>query len=362
MMQRKKVVAFGEVLGAMRPVGYAAFGDTNDIVIVAGGSEVNVLGKVGGLVDGIETQYITKMKDDLIGRLLRYDIQKYKVGMDHVIWTDKDRNGFCFVEQGLGPITAEGQYDRSHSAIAKAVPGEFDFSVLEGSDAFFISGITPALSKNCLENSRIALDEAKKFKVPVFVDINYRNKLWKPQEAYDALMGMIQKEQFTCLITTETDAKVVFGVDGGFDDDKPMDDILNCCQEILKRLDDKFEGKVPIIIMTIRKRITNERGEWATIACIKGKEFVMGDSFEYIVLDRYGAGDSCSAGIIGGYLGVTPDGVMDEKLTLKVRIQNGLNLGNRMSVVVQKTVSDIGPQWSAKEYYKRVGISKEIAR
>jgi len=362
LMYRKKVAAFGEVLGAMRPVGYAAFGDTNDVVIAAGGSEVNVLGKVGGLVKGIETQYITKMKNDLIGRLLRYDMQKYKVGMDHVVWTDKDRNGFCFVEQGLGPITAEGQYDRAHSAIANALPGEFDFSVMEDSDAFFISGITPALSKNCLENTKIALDEAKKYKIPVFIDINYRNKLWKPREAYEALMGMIQKEHFTCLITTETDARVVFGVDKGFDDEKPMNEILDCCREILKGLYDKFEGKVPVLIMTVRKRITNERGEWTTIAYIGGKEFVVGDRFKYIVLDRYGAGDSCSAGIIGGYLGVTPEGTIDETLSLEQRIQNGLNLGNRMSVVVQKTVSDIGPQWPASEYFKRVGKSKEIAR
>jgi len=33
-----------------------------------------------------------------------------------------------------------------------------------------------------------------------------------------------------------------------------------------------------------------------------------------------------------------------------------------MSVVVQKTVSDLGLQWSAVEYFKRVGKSKEIAR
>jgi len=289
--------------------------------------------------------------------------------MDHVVWTDKDRNGFCFVEQGLGPITAEGQYDRSYSAVANARPGEFDFSVLAGSDAFFISGITPALSKNCLENTKTALNEAKKYNVPVFIDVNYRNKLWKPHEAHDALMGMIQKEQFTCLITTETDAKVVFGVDRGFDDDKPMDEILDCCREILKGcreilkgLNDKFEGKVPVLIMTVRKRIANERGEWTTIAYIQGKDFVVGDRFDYIVLDRYGAGDSCSAGIIGGYLGITPEGTIDETLSLAERIQNGLNLGNRMSVVVQKTVSDIGPQWSSKEYFKRVGKSKEIAR
>jgi 2-dehydro-3-deoxygluconokinase len=362
MMNKKKVVAFGEVLGSMRPVGYASFGDTNDVLIMAGGSEVNVLGKVGGLALGIQTQFVTKMKDDLIGRLLRSDIQKYKVGMDYVVWTDRDRNGFCFVEQGLGPITAEGQYDRTHSAFANARPEDFGFSVLEGADAFFISGITPALSQNCLENSMVVLETAKRYRVPVFFDVNFRSKLWTPQQAFDAFMGMVKKEYITCLITTETDARVVFGIDRGFNDDKPMDEILDCCRNILKSLEEKFEGKVPILVMTVRKRITNERGEWTTISFIEGKEFVVGEMFDYIVLDRYGAGDSCSAGIIGGYLGITPNGIIEKTLTLEERIQYGLNLGNRMSVVAQKTVSDIGPQWTAKEYYMRVGKSKEIAR
>ena len=361
-MIKKKVVGFGEVLGAIRPVGFAAWGDSNDMVILAGGSEANVLAKVGGLAEGIKTEYVSKMKDDLMGLLLRYDMQKYKIGMDYVVWTDKDRNGLCFVEQGLGPITAEGGYDRSHSAIANAEVGEFDFSVLEGANAFFTSGITTALSENCLKNTEIVLETAKKYNVPTFIDINYRNKLWTPHQAKAVLEGMMEKELFTCLITTETDARVVFGVDRGFDDDKPMDELIKCSENILRGLNEKFNSKVPILIMTVRKRISNECGEWTTVALIKGDKVVVGDQLDYVVLDRYGAGDSCSAGIIGGFLGVRPDGIIDDAAPLAERIQNGLNLGNRMSVVVQKTVSDLGPQWPAKEYFKRVGKSKEIAR
>ena len=358
----KTVVGFGEVLGAIRPVGYAAWGDANDMVILAGGSEANVLAKVGGLADGIRTQFVSKMKNDLMGRLLRYDMQRYGIGMDHVIWTDKDRNGLCFLEQGLGPITAEGGYDRAGSAIAGAEAGEFDFSVLEGAGAFFISGITTALSENTLRNAEIALETAKKHAVPAFIDINYRNKLWTPEEAGEALSRMVEKELFTCLITTETDARVVFGVDRGFDDDEPMNDLVACGKEIMAGLHERFRGKVPIIVMTLRKRISNERGEWTSIALLDGRNPLVGDRFDYVVLDRYGAGDSCSAGIIGSFLGVRPDGTMDDSPPLEARIQDGLNLGNRMSVVVQKTVSDLGPQWSAAEYFRRVGASREIAR
>lgn len=358
----KTVVGFGEVLGAIRPVGFAAWGDSNDMVILAGGSEANVLAKVGGLAKGIQTRFISKMKDDLMGRLLRYDMQRYRIGMEHVVWTDADRNGLCFVEQGLGPITAEGTYDRAYSAMANAAVGEFDFSALEDADAFFTSGITTALSDNCLTNAGVALETAGKHSVPTFIDVNYRNKLWTPRQARAALEGMAEKGMFTCLITTETDARVVFGIDRGFDDDKPVDELVKCSEDILHGLHERFNGKVPLLVMTVRKRITNDRGEWATVALIEGEKIVAGEPLDYVVLDRYGAGDSCSAGIIGGFLGVQPDGSIDDSAPLEDRIQHGLNLGNRMSVVVQKTVSDLGPQWSAVEYFKRVGQSKEIAR
>ena len=359
---KKLIVGFGEILGAVRPVGYAAWGDRNDMVILAGGSEANVLAKAGGLADGFQTQLITKMKADLMGRLLRMDLQRYRIGLEHVIWTDADRNGLCFVEQGLGPITAEGGYDRAGSAMANAKPGEFDFSVLKDADAFFISGITMALSENCLKNSFLALETAKKYQVPAFVDVNYRNKLWTPAQARAALEKMIDQELFHGLITTETDAKVVFGVDRGFDDDRPMSELIECSREILQELHRKFSGKVPILAMTIRKRITNERGEWSSAALIGGKDFVSAKPLDYVILDRYGAGDSCSAGIIGGFLGVQSDGTVNDQTPLKDRLLTGLELGGRMSVVVQKTVSDLGPQWPAKEYFKRVGKSREIAR
>jgi hypothetical protein len=173
---------------------------------------------------------------------------------------------------------------------------------------------------------------------------------------------MINDGLISCVIITETDARVVFGVDGGFDDDKPMDELVSCCDHISRGLHEKFNGRVPIIIMTVRKRIANETGEWTSVALVDGDQFITSDRFDYVVLDRYGAGDSCSAGIIGGIIGVTPEGVINDSASLRKRIQHGLNLGNRMSVVVQKTVSDLGPQWPAKEYFKRVGQSREIAR
>ena len=55
----KTVVGFGEVMVRLSPVGTAAFGDGNTIQCHAGGSEANVLAKVGGLAPGIETRLVS---------------------------------------------------------------------------------------------------------------------------------------------------------------------------------------------------------------------------------------------------------------------------------------------------------------
>ena len=133
-------------------------------------------------------------------------------------------------------------------------------------------------------------------------------------------------------------------------------------QQVLTALRERFEQACPHFVLTVRKRITNETGEWTTVALLSDGQTLVGDTFDYVIVDRPGAGDACTAGLIGGYLGVTPDGGFDESRSLADRFQVGLNLGNRMAVVAQKTVGDLGPVWPARMYYNRVSASKEIAR
>ncbi|MDP6380406.1 MAG: PfkB family carbohydrate kinase, partial [Phycisphaerae bacterium] len=316
----------------------------------------------GALVPGIETQLVTKAKDDLMGRAIRHDLQRYGIGLDHVLWTDKQRNGLYFLEQGLGPISASVDYDRSASAIAASSPSEFDWAVLDGASAFFTTGITAALSDSCRQATRDSLKAARDRDIWTFVDVNYRNKLWTPEKAGEAIGAFINDGLISVLITTETDAKKVFEVDCGACDETDMPTLIERSKKVLSAFEQKFGGKCNVWLLTVRKRITNETGQWSSVALVEGKDFVVGDCFDYTILDRPGAGDACAAGVVGGFLGVTRDGVIEEARSLADRIKTGLDLGNRMSVVAQKTAGDLGPQWSAGEYFKRVSENKEISR
>src|SRR5690606_10359085 len=102
----------------LSPVGPQALGDSNTIQLTAGGSEANVLAKIGNFSTSFRGELISALNDDLAGRALVADLQKYRVGVSNIRWTKGLRNGVYYLEQGMGPIVARVDYDRAGSAIA----------------------------------------------------------------------------------------------------------------------------------------------------------------------------------------------------------------------------------------------------
>ncbi|MBI4582145.1 MAG: sugar kinase [Planctomycetes bacterium] len=358
----KTVFGFGEVMVRLSPVGSQAFGDSNTIQITAGGSEANVCAKLAGFSPSLRGAIITALNDDLAGRALLADMHKYGVDLSHVRWTRNARNGVYYLEQGMGPIVARVDYDRSGSAITQLPPDDSLFEPLAGASALFVSGITPALSANCAKNTELALGWAKQAGVPVFFDVNYRKKLWSPADSLKCLDSLLNRGLIRTLITTETDARAIFKIDYGVDDESPMDVLIDRSRKVLEALKGKYGNNCELYVLTIRKRITNETGVWTSAALLPDGSYIVGDVFDYVILDRPGAGDSCSAGLIAGYLGLTRDGSIKDGLDLPTRVKFGLDLGNRAAIVAQKTIGDMGPAWDVGMYFDRVSASKEIAR
>ena len=362
MSTRRLICGFGEVMVRLSPIGAQTFGDSNVIQMTAGGSEANVLAKIAQYSPHARTQFISAMNDDLGGRALAADLTKFRVGLENVRWVTGQRNGVYYLEQGMGPIVARVDYDRKDAAIAQLEPDASLFDVLADANAFFVSGITPALSENCAANTALALKKAGQHNVPVFLDVNYRKKLWTTFAAHAALDNYLKQGWITTLITTETDAKAVFGIDCGVDDESPIEVLVDRSRKVLETLKEVYGDKVENYVLTIRKRITNETGVWTSAALLPDNSTIVGDIFDYVILDRPGAGDACSAGLIAGYLGIQSDGTFVDGLDLPTRIKCGLDLGNRSAIVAQKTIGDLGPAWNAAMYFSRVSASKEIAR
>jgi 2-dehydro-3-deoxygluconokinase len=358
----KAVFGFGEVMVRLSPIGSQAFGDSNTIQLTAGGSEANVCAKIAGFSPNLRGSIITALNNDLAGRALVADMKKYGVEVSHVRWTRGGRNGVYYLEQGMGPIVARVDYDRAGAAITQMAPDASLFEPLKDAAALFISGITPALNANCAKNTELAMAQAKTRCVPVFFDVNYRKKLWSTADSFKCIDGYLQRGLISALITTETDAKAIFGIDYGVDDESPMEVLIGRSRQVLEALKAKYGKNCELYVLTIRKRITNETGVWTSAALLPDGQFVVGDVFDYVILDRPGAGDSCSAGLIAGYVGLQRDGSVKDGQDLATRVKFGLDLGNRAAIVAQKTVGDMGPVWDVGMYFDRVSASKEIAR
>jgi 2-dehydro-3-deoxygluconokinase len=221
-----------------------------------------------------------------LGRLIANRAREAGVGTEHIIWTDEDRAGLYFLEFGAAPRASSVQYDRKGAAIANIKPGVVDWrGVFAGARWFHVTGITPALSRPAAETTREALQAARAAKLRVSIDLNYRAKLWTPEEA-----GRWMSEfMLLCdvLVSTEEDVEKVFGIKG-----KNYEEAAGL---VAKRF------PLQVVAITLRENPLVWKNTWTAIAYQDGK-VLRTRSFEVEIADRLGAGDSFAAGLIHGLL------------------------------------------------------------
>jgi 2-dehydro-3-deoxygluconokinase len=157
--------------------------------------------------------------------------------------------------------------------------------VFAGAKWFHVTGITPALSSSAAAATREALEAARKAGVGTSVDLNYRVKLWTPEEAGKCMSDLMQ---FTdVLVTTEEDTERVFGIKG-----KDYEDVA---VQTAKRFGLK------VVAITLRENPLVWKNTWTAIAYQNGK-VLKTRTYEVEIVDRLGAGDSFAAGLIHGLL------------------------------------------------------------
>ncbi|MFW9801562.1 MAG: PfkB family carbohydrate kinase [Candidatus Thorarchaeota archaeon] len=278
------VVTFGEVMLRLSPPDFMRFEQTHSFNAHAGGAEMNVAVACARLE--LSSAYVTKLCDNSIGHFIRNQAREHGVDTSHILWDPGSRCGVYFVEFGAAPRTNRVIYDRKESAISKIMPGEVPWSkILDGTKLFHTSGITPALSSSCADATMEVLRIAKEKGCKVSYDVNYRGKLWTPEEAREFTEPA--SEYIDILITTEEDTKVVYGIEG-----KEYEDVA-------KKLTEKFGFEV--VVITLRETPTVLTNKWSVFAYSDGKVY-KSPVYDVEVIDRLGGGDSCSAGFIYGYL------------------------------------------------------------
>src|SRR5206468_8702285 len=98
--------------------------------------------------------------------------------------------GVMFKNRSVGE-EPEVFYYRSASAFAHCGAATFVAEQWRDATLIYLTGITPALSAGCLALVLRVLEDAAERGIPVWLDPNYRRKLWGAEAYRETLTGML---------------------------------------------------------------------------------------------------------------------------------------------------------------------------
>jgi 2-dehydro-3-deoxygluconokinase len=213
-----------------------------------------------------------------------------------------------YSDQGLGVRAPVVFYNRANEAAALLKPGDFDWKAIfaEGVRWFHSGGIFSSLSATTSELVIEAMQAARAAGVITSFDLNYREKLWKPQggaERAHKVLGAIV-ENVDVLIGNEEDLQKGLGFAGpevsasAKTASSKLDTgaFLSMMEHVVKRF-----PKTKIVATTLREVHTTNRHTWSAVAWVNGEAF-FAPTTELHVLDRVGGGDGFASGFIYGLL------------------------------------------------------------
>ncbi len=290
-----KIVTMGEIMLRLSTPGNMRFVRSNSFDVVYGGGEANVAVSCANY--GHDAYFVSKLPTHEIGQSAVNALRQFGVKTDFIA-RGGDRVGIYYLETGASMRPSKVIYDRANSAIAEATAADFDFdAIMEGAAWFHWSGITPALSKESAEMTRLACEAAKRHGVTVSVDLNFRKKLWTKEQA-QAVMRPLMEYVDVC-IGNEEDAELCLGfkpdadVEGGHTDAEGYKGIF---EQMRKQFGFKY------VVSTLRESYSATFNGWKAMI-YNGEEFYTSKRYEINpIIDRVGGGDSFSGGIIHGLL------------------------------------------------------------
>jgi len=291
-----KVLTFGEMMLRLRSPGHERFFQSNMMEATYGGGEANVAVSLANY--GMDAAFFTVLPDNLLGDACVKELRRFDVDTRR-IQRGPGRMGIYFLENGANQLPSKVVYDRAHSAMALAKPGDVDWDkVLAGVDWFHITGITPAISESAMELAMASVKKAKEKGVTVSCDLNYRKNLWKYGKRAPEVMREMAK-YVDVAVANEEDVQKSLEISIDVDVESGRLD-----REKYRLLGDKVLETYPnmeMIAITLRESHSADWNSWA--GCLNdGKNFYVSKKYEIRdIIDRVGGGDSFAGGLIYGF-------------------------------------------------------------
>lgn len=277
------VITFGEAMVRLTPPDNRRLEQAYSLDVEIGGAELNTAVGLSRL--GREAAWVSRLTDNPLGRLIANRAREAGV-YDRVIFTDSDRVGVYFLEQGAAPRGSSIVYDRADSAMARLEPGMIDWqATFAGATWFYVTGITAALSEPAAHATLESLAAAKSAGLTTCLDPNYRSKLWSVDRARDWLQQAIQ--YVDVLVTSPDDLERFFGID--------VTDLEAAATATASQFN------LVALALTLRETTSVWHNTVSAVG-VAGGRFVQAPNYAVEVVDRLGSGDAFVAGLLHGLL------------------------------------------------------------
>lgn len=261
-----------------------------------GGGEANVAVSLNLLGD--TAQFVTALPENAIGDSALSELRRHGVGVSHIVRTKEGRMGIYFIETGANQRPSNVVYDRAGSAISIAESSLFDWdAILQDSDWFHITGITPALSQISADSALEAMKAAKRLGLTVSIDLNFRKKLWQYGKSAPSIMRELTAFA-DVIIANEEDIQKCLGIEA--DVDVTKGELSDSVYEQLARKVRKEFPNISRIAITLRESTSADRNGWRAVLLGTDNFHISPRYAIDDIIDRVGGGDSFSAGLIYG--------------------------------------------------------------
>lgn len=293
----KTVLSFGEILLRLSSPGYTKLFQKDSLDATFCGGEANVA--VSLAILGLKSQFLTKLPSNDVGQSAVNSMRYFGVDTSKIIYGE-GRMGLYYLEKGASQRPSKVIYDRKYSTISMAEPKNFNWNeIFQGVDWFHWTGINPALSDNLIDICLEACQVAKSKGITISCDLNYRKNLWSSEDAQKTMPKLMP--YVDVCIANEEDTDKVLSIKSYNTDVKHGNLNKSGYQMVAQKICNQFNCQY--VAITLRESYSASRNGWSGMlySANENKSY-FSKNYDIQIVDRVGAGDSFTAGIIYGLI------------------------------------------------------------
>jgi 2-dehydro-3-deoxygluconokinase len=276
------VVTFGEAMIRLTPPNFHRLEQTTTLNVQVGGTELNTAVALSRL--GISVSWVSCLPVNPLGRMVANKAREHGVDVSPVRWAENARVGVYYLEESTSPRPSQVVYDRKDSAFALLRPDDFTWTaLLKNARVLHTTGITPAVSASARAATKQAMQAANQAGVTVSFDMNYRSRLWSLNAARECFLELLP---FVDILFASAGALHTFcGIDG-----TPEQTAIQAQQRY----------NLTAVALTSREEPSILRNRISSV--VLADRLYRDREHDLEIVDRLGAGDAYSAGLLYGFL------------------------------------------------------------